>query len=115
MEKAKGIPLEQLWPELDFRKRAQVVQAIARYLRTCSNKSFSQIGSLYYTKDVPDMDMATPLYVNQESGDAVKSDRFAIGPINAREWIDHGRGALHCDRGPCKWAGIGARRKTCIY
>ncbi|GAB7353080.1 hypothetical protein MBLNU459_g3626t1 [Dothideomycetes sp. NU459] len=100
MEKARGVSLEQLWPKIDIATRIQVIRAIGRQLRIYSNKLFSKIGSLYYTNDVPDVDSDAPLYVDKISGEMIGSNRFVIGPVSAREWTDHGRGSLECDRGP---------------
>lgn len=105
MEKAKGVQLDQVWPKLDWDKRAEVLLQVTRTLQKLSSISFPQIGSLYYANDVPEVGTESTLYVDQESGDPVKSDRFVVGPINGCHWTNLGRRALHLDRGPCKWSG----------
>lgn len=106
MEKVPGIELETVWDKLDIGERFQILQKVADYQQACSSTLFRGYGSLYYSKDLPGSpDKADALY-EKEDGSAVVDERFAIGPSNAREFFDDGRGGVEGDRGPCKFSRL---------
>ena len=102
MEKAKGVQLGTVWPTMDSDQKVQVIMAIARHQRVWSRISFSRIGSLYYTKDLPTTSVTGPVFFD-DLGNPSTDSKFAIGPVMGREWIDFGRANIDCDRGPCEW------------
>lgn len=102
MEKAERVQLGSVWSTLEGKQKVQVIRAIAKYQLAWSDVLIQQIGSLYYQDDLSGQNSAGLRYINKDSGETVEDGRFAIGPIQSREWMDHGRVALDCDRGPCK-------------
>lgn len=83
-----------------FADRLEVVKQILRYQKKWTSTSFNQFGSLYFAHDVMTPDLHVPFYFD-ESGTAIKSGRFAVGPSTGREYFDAGRASMHYDRGPC--------------
>ncbi|KAF3005696.1 hypothetical protein E8E13_005421 [Curvularia kusanoi] len=80
--------------------------------------SFTNYGSLYYSKDLDNTPDNQPLYVDAK-GNRVMSTHYAIGPSTGREFVDNGRVTAGFDRGP--WnsleayhTAIGHREMTCI-
>ncbi|KAL3479210.1 kinase-like domain-containing protein [Aspergillus californicus] len=73
MDKAKGVPLSQVWDTMMINKRLQVILAM------------SQPGNQYV-----------------QDGQPVKDSEFAIGPATGRDWADAGRSAMDIERGPWK-------------
>ncbi|KAF2722987.1 phosphotransferase family protein [Polychaeton citri CBS 116435] len=111
MEKAEGVQLGTAWSTMDINQRGRVIRAIARHQRTWSKISFSRIGSLYYAKDLPPVDQATPVFFN-DLGQPVAGLKFAIGPALGREWVDSGRANVNCDRGP--WTSTESYRRAIV-
>ncbi|KAF1953450.1 hypothetical protein CC80DRAFT_518300 [Byssothecium circinans] len=99
MEKAPGIELERIWPQMKIEDRLAVVKTIARFQKTWTSVSFKKFGGLYYAKDLDRTALEEPLYVN-EGGVEIKDERFAIGPSTGRENFDDGRAIVDFDRGP---------------
>ncbi|PVI05380.1 hypothetical protein DM02DRAFT_554611 [Periconia macrospinosa] len=99
MEKAPGIELEQVWPQMCVQDRLSVVKKIASFQKAWTSVSFKQYGGLYYTKDLEDYHKDQPLYTDANGVD-VKDKTFAIGPSPGRENVDYGRGTVEFDRGP---------------
>jgi len=101
MEFIRGVPLQNVWTLFAADSRLKIFLQVFRYVKAWSQASFPHFGSLYYASDVTGR-LADHLYIDSE-GTKVVSDRFAVGPITGREWIDEGRALLDCDRGPCKF------------
>ncbi|KAI2044691.1 hypothetical protein LOZ43_006283 [Ophidiomyces ophidiicola] len=83
---------------------------IFNYQKAWTATNFEDFGSLYYIDDVNEtMRRSTkPVF-----------DKFVVGPAAGREWVDHGRSKLQCDRGP--WRSLqeyrqatGLREKSAI-
>ncbi|PGH13835.1 hypothetical protein AJ79_03403 [Helicocarpus griseus UAMH5409] len=103
MEKLTGIPLAQVWQSLDVRDRVNIAQKVLNYQKRWTTVKISRFGSLYYSNDVScSFPSSEPLYI--EEGQNIKNDKFAIGPSIGREWIDEGKSALSCERGP--WSSV---------
>lgn len=102
MEKAEGVQRSSVWPTMETSQMAQVVRAVANYLRAWTEVSFEQIGSLYYTHDLPVQSNLIPAVTNIDPNGQEADSKFVVGPITGRDWMDDGRAALHCGRGPCE-------------
>ncbi|KAH9826909.1 phosphotransferase enzyme family protein, partial [Teratosphaeria destructans] len=111
MEKAKGVQLSIAWPRMKFQQKVQLMKAVGRYEKAWASTSFDRIGSLYYADDVQ-LDVRRALVYIDETGKQVQDDRFSVGPIVSREWNDHGRASLSCDRGP--WLSNPSYRRAVI-
>lgn len=100
MEKIAGIPLGKVWEHLSGSDKMKLLINIFRYQNQWTSVAFSRFGSLYYATDVETLPTDC-LYIDKE-GNKVQNPRFVVGPASHNEWFLYGRGALSCDRGPCK-------------
>jgi hypothetical protein len=89
MEKCGGIELGHVWDELIGKEKAEIVRQLATYSARLSKTKFLYYGSLYYSRDIPDI-----------KGTEV-DDTFSVGPTTSRDWVDDRRGEVDVDRGPC--------------
>ena len=76
MEKCPGIELGRVWDDLPGKMRIEVVRQLAGFTARLSKACFPAYGSLYYSKDISD--------VNSEPVD----DTFSVGPTISRTWFD---------------------------
>lgn len=97
MDKAKGVPLSQVWGTMQLPQKLKVLLAITRLQQRWLSVSFSHYGGLYYAGDV--QSPTGNHYV--KDGEIVKDSEFAIGPATGRDWFDAGRSILDIERGPC--------------
>ena len=105
MEKIQGVPLREKWKQFDPADKLKILVQVHRFQQKWSATRFPNIGSLYYRRDL----LAPPVddYLFQDNkGTAVSMSEFAVGPATGREWIEHGRQNLTCDRGPCKFFAV---------
>ncbi|KAI2964610.1 hypothetical protein CBS147323_6309 [Aspergillus niger] len=116
MEKVGGVQLDKIWPQMDIKKRFELIKTISRYQKAWMSKSFTQYGSLYFSSDL--QDHRGCIIVN-EDGSQSEYDRFAIGPTTGREFLDDGRIDVDFDRGP--WndllsykSAVGFRELACV-
>lgn len=90
MEKCRGIELGRLWDDLSGKQKVDIVRQLATFSAQLSKARFSHYGSLYYSKDIPEI-----------RGTEVDST-FSVGPTTGRTWFDDKRGEIDIHRGPCK-------------
>jgi hypothetical protein len=90
MEKCPGIELGRVWDDLSAKQKIKIVRQLATFSARLSKACFSHYGSLYYTKDIPDV-----------TGTKI-DDTFSVGPTASRTWFDDRRGEIDVYRGPCK-------------
>jgi hypothetical protein len=90
MEKCRGIELGHLWDDLTGKQKIDIVRQLAKISAQLSKARFPYYGSLYYSKDVPDV-----------RGTEI-DDIFSVGPTTSRTWFDDRRGEVDIFRGPCK-------------
>lgn len=102
MEKAQGVPLTELWESMSLRQRSGLIQNFDIVQKALSSISFKSYGSLYFAQDVKAGPPAEPLYINTAGNDVV-DERYIVGPIIGRGWLDDGRAKIKFDRGPCKF------------
>lgn len=98
MDKAEGIPLSQVWDDMDLSQKLQVLLSMTRLQKKWLSVSFSHYGSLYYARDI--QQSGKDSYYIQD-GNLVKDSKFAVGPATGRDWIDADRSSLEIERGPC--------------
>ena len=101
VEKAAGLSLNSVCHKLELPDRFAVTKEIARFQIAWSAASYEGYGRIYYAVDLPKQHHL-PLH-RYERG-LVVDERFALGPITGRDWIDDGRQSVAFDRGPCKSA-----------
>jgi hypothetical protein len=99
MEKAKGVPLQSVYDDLDLKERWTLVQAIAKYQQSWSEASFEKYGSLYYQTDLR---YATSEETSPRPNETTRCSGFAIGPTAGVEWNQYETLLVEFDRGPCK-------------
>ena len=92
MEKCPGIELGRVWDDLLEKQQFEIVRQIATYTARLSKTHFPAYGSLYYSKDVRDID-SKPI-----------DECFSIGPTTSRSWFEDRRAEVEVPRGPCKFA-----------
>jgi hypothetical protein len=90
MEKYSGIELGRVWGNLLGKQKMEIVKQLATFTAQLSHAKFPYYGSLYYSKDIPNV-----------SGTQIDS-RFSVGPTTSRTWFDDKRGEVDVICGPCK-------------
>ncbi|KAF2229901.1 kinase-like protein [Viridothelium virens] len=88
MDKCPGIELGRVWDDLPGKKRIEIVRQLAGFTARLSKAPFPAYGSLYYSKDISD--------VNSRTVD----DIFSVGPTVSRTWFDDKRAEVDVHRGP---------------
>ncbi|KAI5210092.1 hypothetical protein E4T39_00431 [Aureobasidium subglaciale] len=119
MEKMEGVAWKQLSPSMSLVDQIAVVKSIAEYRIAWSSVVFEQYGSLYFAKDVENLDLPALRYTTDLNGPVLDA-RFVIGPCCTRSLFQHGRETLELDRGP--WTSIreynianAQRELTCLH
>ncbi|KAF2667398.1 hypothetical protein BT63DRAFT_456698 [Microthyrium microscopicum] len=92
MEKNPGIELARVWDDLEGRQKIDIVRQLAVFTSRLSKAHFPAYGSLYYSKDLPD--------INNKLVD----DTFSVGPTTSRAWFDDKRSEVNVHRGP--WTSV---------
>jgi hypothetical protein len=90
MEKCPGIELGSVWDDLTVKQKMEIVKQLATFTARLANNRFPSYGSLYYSKDIPNI-----------KGTQV-DDTYRVGPTVSRSWFDDKRGDVDIYRGPCK-------------
>ena len=103
MDKARGVPLSQVWATMKLPQKLQVLLAMTHLQKQWLGVSFSHYGSLYYAKDLQQPGDAPPSGGGHfiKDGKMVEDSEFAIGPATGWDWMDAGRSTLDIARGPC--------------
>jgi hypothetical protein len=102
MEKAPGVELEQMWPNMQIKDRFAAVKALAACQKAWISISFKKFGSVYYAKDLDAQFHGEPP-CDHTDGIDISKDEFATRPTVAREWIEDRRASMDICRGPCKF------------
>ncbi|KAF7570395.1 hypothetical protein PtrM4_103970 [Pyrenophora tritici-repentis] len=100
MEKAKGVPLSQVWDAMPLPQKLQVLLALVQIQKRWLSISFSHYGGLYYASDV--RSPSAGHYI--EDGTVARDSESVVGPATGRDWHDAGRASLDIRRGP--WASL---------
>ncbi|KAH8716907.1 kinase-like domain-containing protein [Phaeosphaeriaceae sp. PMI808] len=88
MEKCSGIELGHLWDNMTARQKVDIARQLATFSARMSKARFPYFGSLYYTRDIPDI-----------KGTEV-DNTFGVGPTTSRTWFDDKRAEVDVYRGP---------------
>ncbi|KAI5247017.1 hypothetical protein E4T42_06150 [Aureobasidium subglaciale] len=119
MEKMEGVTWKQLSPSMSLADQIAVVKSVAEYRVAWSSVVFEQYGSLYFAKDVKNLDLPALRYTTDLDGPVVDA-RFVIGPCCTRSLFQAGRETVELDRGP--WSSIrefnlanAQRELTCLH
>lgn len=99
MEKAKGVLLETMLPEMDIKQRWDLAQAVTEYQLRWVEAGFQSYGSLYYRLDLPTNSANSAALLNSPEADM---ERFAIGPTTDRISTVGRKIPLDFDLGPCR-------------
>lgn len=79
MEKAGGVPLDDLLPQMPFEDRWSLSQKVLQFQKTLMSVHFSRYGALYFARDLGgDLDELDWLYKDLD-GKRFKDSRFTIG------------------------------------
>ncbi|KAL9020921.1 MAG: hypothetical protein Q9185_001884 [Variospora sp. 1 TL-2023] len=106
MEKAPGLELGRVWPDLNGKERRQIIEQLVQYQKKFTASTFPGIGSLYYAGDLDECLSYIPVREHLSRNASIYKD-FVIGPINDQRLFEQGRGDVVCDRGPCKYFAHG--------
>lgn len=98
MDKAKGVLLSAMLPNMDIKKRWTLTRVAANYQMQWEETPFEAYGSLYYRADLPYID-AKDCAASGVGGSNL--ERFVIGPTTARTHNERGKISVTCDLGPC--------------
>lgn len=90
MEKAPGVEVSHVWPNMDLKAKAQFVRNLVDLNAKMSKQRFAVSGSMYFRRDLDNSTPSTEI-----------DDTYAIGPIIERQWLDDQRRQLDVYRGPC--------------
>lgn len=100
MEKAPGVELSRVWPELRGDERGKILKQIIQFQKRFTASPFPSLGSLYYADSLDKSLKAFP--VERGALESVPHPKdFVVGPINDERFFEEGRGDIECDRGPC--------------
>ncbi len=100
MEKAPGIELWKVWPDLTPQLKDTLVDEWARVEHSMLRQLSGGYGSIFYREDLQTADKMNDLFT-----DGTKEDKFVIGPVMTPSrtfWEGH-RENLLVSRGPCTW------------
>ncbi|CAH0045876.1 unnamed protein product [Clonostachys solani] len=113
LEKVPGVELRDVWLEVPWEKKVDIVESIAIYLAQIwsLDLGFSKIGSLYRASFVDDkhpintsssvtITTARPSSISMSRADSAFKEGFKIGPVVDSAFFSHRRRYLASDRGP---------------
>lgn len=98
MEKAKGVPLANVWETMDLRQRGDLVSELVNIDKKMFNFEFSGYGSIFLSQDLIGDVSSLPINSNPEFSD------YRIGPSTMRNFWKGERSSMFIDRGPCNYS-----------
>lgn len=102
MELAEGIQLSEVWPNMETRKKVELVAALRDYQRRWLSITFHQYGSLYFARGPTSSSPAPDPLILEMNVEKPDVSGFSMGPTTSRRWFSDQRGQITTDRGPCK-------------
>lgn len=103
MEVVKGTSFAEGWRKLSDRRLDTCLSEAIGVTECLSSTHLSQIGSIFYTEDVPQELRSLPLYADEDIASArTGSERFRVGPCMSDLFWRGRRTHLNVDRGPCE-------------
>lgn len=103
MEKASGLELSRVWPELRGDGRGKILKQVIQFHKRFTASPFPGLGSLYYADSLEKSLKTIPVKGGPLTTVPHPKD-FVVGPINDERFFEEGRGDVECDRGPCTFA-----------
>jgi hypothetical protein len=91
MEKASGIEVSKVWPQLSQEHRLLLIDEIARIEKAALEHPLPSYGSIFFHGDL-----------SPETASVAVDGTFAIGPSLEKIFWSAEREAMDIDRGPCK-------------
>ena len=98
-----GVTFDTKWLSIEGEAIKESIHDVVIFERAILQESFSQHGSIFFTKSVSEELRGLPLYAEPPT-DTPRMDlarRFRIGPTVNREWWRGPYGQITADRGPC--------------
>ena len=95
MEKAKGIPLANVWEIMDVRQRGDLVSELVNIDEKMLNFEYSGYGSIFLEQDLIGGVPSLPINSNPAFSN------YRIGPSVMRNFWKGERSSMSLDRGPC--------------
>lgn len=96
MEKAPGIALDAVWPDMPSSLKDEVVRAWVDVEKRLTVHLFGGCGSIFYS-DNP-LPTSTPF-----SAEGGRDNRFVLGPVMTQRFWGEGKHRLDVNRGPCEY------------
>jgi hypothetical protein len=91
MEKAPGIEVSKVWPQLFEKLKLRLIDEIIRIERAALDNPLPSYGSIFFRRDV-----------GPEMASVAVDETFVIGPSLDRSFWRDGREAMDIFRGPCE-------------
>lgn len=101
MAEARGVPLSQKWPSLEWGHKINLVKKLVETETTLTSASFGEYGSLYYAADLELPAQEDVLYTDS-TGRTIVNAQFSIGPTTNLKSFVNDRANVDFDRGPCE-------------
>ncbi|KKK12847.1 hypothetical protein ARAM_006569 [Aspergillus rambellii] len=97
MEKLEGVPLSTQWFTMNNKARVKIMKQIVNLEKQFMSIHFPASGSLYYRKDLTQLQHAISLAVQD---DQCGPSEIVVGPTAQHEWWYKERARLEINRGP---------------
>ncbi|KAL8687453.1 MAG: hypothetical protein Q9218_006377 [Villophora microphyllina] len=113
MEKAPGVNLRKIWPDLERAQRLQILESMIQFQKAFTSSTFGAIGSLYYAEQLG-AGISSIAVEKQGQKPLESTQSFVLGPTTDFRFLVDERYKMDCDWGP--WScvedyleGIGTR------
>ena len=105
-EKAQGVRLGALWPNLSWRTKLGIVEQAVNFDHSLTTVRFKTHGCIYFKEDLRrltgSLDSLEAVQFNADRP-SLNVDEYAIGPLTKDELWANGREQMNLDRGPCRF------------
>lgn len=110
-EKAKGVPLGNLWFQWPKESQFNLVSDLVEFETKLASISFKNHGCIYYKADLEDNGMHTQdidaiFSASGERLDCSILAKLAFGPLTQARLWEGERAQMTLDRGPCELSGL---------
>jgi hypothetical protein len=102
-EKAPGIRLGTLWPNLAWKTKLAIVEQVVDLDRLLSGVQFETLGCIYFKDDLQRLTGSSLALKFTADRQDLDLDDYAMGPLTRAELWAGGREQMDLDRGPCKF------------
>lgn len=101
MEKVQGVQLYDHWVNLGNKPWFQFASDLVKMEKRLTDADFSNLGSLYFERDLPTETQRTSIRFIDKDGANVDHNGLCIGPSVDRRFWRGERTNMQIDRGPC--------------